>query len=202
VDTRLKQRLVGGIVLVALAVIFVPMILDGSGMRMPGSERIDIPPRPKPPKPLPMPIDEPITLNPEPATPEPEVPVVDRHNRDRVDREVQATRPPASEQPAGAEAPGEPSPAPAPEPEPGVPEDLVAWVVQVGAFSELDKAEALRDRLRDAKLGPVFVERYQSDRGDFYRVRIGPVLQREEAETLGRKVDEALGIKGRVMQHK
>lgn len=200
----MKQRLVGGIVIVALAVIFVPMILDGSGMRMPGSERIDIPPRPEPPKPLPMPIDEPITLNPQPGTPEPEIAVVDPHNRDRVDEEVRATRPPAAEEPPEAEPAAQPATPEPPEPEPGraVPENLVSWVVQVAAFSELDKAEILRDRLRDAGTGPVFVERYKSDRGDFYRVRVGPVLQREEAEDLRRRVDEELGIEGRVMQHK
>jgi DedD protein len=202
VDTRLKQRLVGGIVLVALAVIFVPMVLDGSGVRLPGSEAVDIPPRPKPPKPLPMPIDEPITLNPEPDTPEPEIAVVDRFNRDRVDEEVQASRPPRPDAPAENEPVAEPEPPPEPKLTPPVPDELVSWVVQVGAFSDVDKAEAQRNRLREEKVGPVFVEKYESDRGDFYRVRVGPVLQREEAEALRQRVDESLGVQGRVMQHK
>jgi DedD protein len=197
VDTRLKQRLVGGVVLVALAVIFVPMLLDGSGTRMPGAEDIGIPPRPAPPKPLPLPVDEPITLNPDPDTPEPGITVVDRYNRDRVEEQVAATRaPPEPEQEAQTEPPPEPLPTPP------VPEELVSWVVQVGAFSDLAKAEAQRDQLRAKGLSPAFVERYHSERGDFYRVRIGPLVQRDEAEAMRERADKALGTKGRVMRHK
>lgn len=45
----MKQRLVGAIVLVALAVIFLPMLLDGSGRSGPRDVAIDIPKRPQPP---------------------------------------------------------------------------------------------------------------------------------------------------------
>lgn len=193
----MKQRLVGGVVLVALAVIFVPMLLDGSGTRVPGAEDIEIPPRPEPPKPLPLPVDEPITLNPAPDTPEPEIAVVDRHNRDRVQAEVEATRPPPdSQKQTQAEAPPESLSTPP------VSEELVSWVVQVAAYSDLAKAEAQRDLLRAKGLAPAFVERYHSERGDFYRVRIGPLVQREEAEAMRERADKVLGTKGRVMHHK
>jgi len=42
-DLALKQRLVGAIVLIALAVIFLPMILDGSGTTEPLRVGVDIP---------------------------------------------------------------------------------------------------------------------------------------------------------------
>lgn len=42
-DLALKQRLVGAIVLIALAVIFLPMILDGSGTTEPHRVAVDIP---------------------------------------------------------------------------------------------------------------------------------------------------------------
>lgn len=45
----MKQRLVGAIVLVALAVIFLPMLLDGSGQSGPRDVAIDIPDQPQAP---------------------------------------------------------------------------------------------------------------------------------------------------------
>lgn len=45
----MKQRLVGAVVLVALAVIFLPMLLDGSGQSGPRDVAIDIPDQPQPP---------------------------------------------------------------------------------------------------------------------------------------------------------
>lgn len=45
----MKQRLVGAIVLVALAVIFLPMLLDGSGPSGPRDVAINIPDQPQPP---------------------------------------------------------------------------------------------------------------------------------------------------------
>lgn len=52
-DDRLKQRLVGAIVIVALAVIVVPVLLDGSGRRGDDKAQFEVPPRPQfPERPL------------------------------------------------------------------------------------------------------------------------------------------------------
>jgi DedD protein len=48
-ESKLKQRLVGAVVLVALAIIFLPMLLDGSGRSGPRDVAIDIPDQPQPP---------------------------------------------------------------------------------------------------------------------------------------------------------
>jgi DedD protein len=47
VDTSLKQRLIGAAILVALAVIFIPMLLDGSSRDRPVALDMGIPPEPK-----------------------------------------------------------------------------------------------------------------------------------------------------------
>ena len=64
-DTPLKQRVVGAIVLVAVAVIVVPAILDGSGYKSRHARSIEIPAKPVfPPlsqdtvKPIPTPLDQ------------------------------------------------------------------------------------------------------------------------------------------------
>ncbi len=66
-DKALKQRILGAIVLVALGVIFIPALLDGSGYRSRESHSIEIPVPPAfPPlsqtrlEPVPTPVDEKI----------------------------------------------------------------------------------------------------------------------------------------------
>ncbi len=64
-ETALQQRLVGAIVLVALGVIFIPALLDGSGYKSRHARSVEIPERPAfaPPsqdrvKPIPTPVDK------------------------------------------------------------------------------------------------------------------------------------------------
>ena len=64
-ETALQQRLVGAIVLVALGVIFIPPLLDGSGYKSRHARSVEIPPPPAfaPPardrvKPIATPLDE------------------------------------------------------------------------------------------------------------------------------------------------
>ena len=45
-ETTLKQRLIGAAVIIALAVIFVPMILDGSGRQESVALDVEVPPEP------------------------------------------------------------------------------------------------------------------------------------------------------------
>lgn len=64
-DKLLQQRIVGAIVLVALGVIFIPALLDGSGYKSRHQKIVEIPPRPTFPttdqqhvKPIATPIDK------------------------------------------------------------------------------------------------------------------------------------------------
>jgi len=81
VETPLQQRIVGAIVLVALGVIFVPVILDGSGYKSRHSRTIEIPPKPSfPPlsqqklEPIPTPLDEKLKRHTEQRKKNPETP--------------------------------------------------------------------------------------------------------------------------------
>ena len=65
--------------------------------------------------------------------------------------------------------------------------DARAWVVQVASFSEQDKALKLRDRLRKAKY-PTFVESVTTNSNKLYRVRVGPVVRRENADEWQKKI--------------
>ena len=179
--------------LVALAAIFLPMILDGSGRE--GHVRIDmdIPPEPVFPAPERLPplptVSEP-TGRTAPAEPEVEAPA----------------EPPAEpEVEAPAEPPAEPTRPPRQEaviravPEASAPAETPAevtagWAVQVGSFSQQERARALRDKLKDAGFA-AFIEPFDAGNGTVYRVKVGPEAERADAEKLGERLEKEQGLK-------
>lgn len=186
-NEKLKKRLVGAVVLVSLAIIFIPMMLDGgerSSMPLFGSnipekpdyqfEPLEIPLQPV----APIAEERPVLIDkPEPAP---------------------ATAPAPAKAARVEERPlTEPSPAPT---KPAAQSDQVAWVVQVGSFAQSDNALALRDKLR-AKGFTAFVEKLGTDSGTVYRVRIGPELKRESAEEQLQRLQREMKMKGIVLGH-
>jgi DedD protein len=105
----------------------------------------------------------------------------------------------AKSEPAPAAKPApvpEAAPAPAPEakpaPAPATPAPVAAapaghFAVQVGAFTESAPAEKLADRLR-ARGYPSYVRTSAEDGSSRWRVRVGPVSARSEAEDLADKL--------------
>ncbi len=170
-----KQRLVGAVVLVALAVIFVPMVLDSeraatlSAGKLPEKPGFHF---------------EPITIpnrEPEPFVARPAI--VERTQARPV------ALGPVEKVAESAED--------APKVESG---DLPGWAVQVGSFSSMENALALRDRLR-GKDFPAFVEQIAGEKGAVYRVRVGPEASRERAEVLQNRVKAAFELPALVMSH-
>jgi DedD protein len=201
-EDRLKQRLVGASVLVALAVIFVPMLLDTSREPAPqpqltpllehapsprvvtGAER-DLVPYPVPPaigvevaRPdtLPLPVPETVPILPELEAPAP-----------------QASRPAEGGTATSRAAPEPVAPAAPPLREAAPPAG--AWLVQLGSFTREDNAQALHERLR-AEGHASFVERA----GEHYRVRVGPTPDRQAAERLRDRLEKEVQLKGMVTQ--
>ncbi len=182
----MKQRLIGTIVLGCLALIFIPVLLDGEGVQDPAPVSISAPPRPDTTIiPLPEPV-RPVILsdtdalditnttvtNPGTATQvtvtEPD-PTVDAEPASATD-----VVPPAVEQ--------EPV---IPETEPrlttqGIPE---GWSVKLGTFSDRSNAESL--------VASLILENYkaysrpvQSGTQTMLAVYVGPVLTQPEATSL------------------
>lgn len=193
-NIQVKQRVVGAIVLVALAVIFIPMLLSGRGNVMPGIENSNVPPAPDyrfPPitQAPPAPVVDKVVVPLDAA--EPEAPVADS-----VPQEMAAA--------AQVEAPAAVSPAPAARVAqasniPGATE-VSGWVVQLGSFSSQKNAMALRDNLR-AKAYATFVEAVNSNGKTIYRVRVGPELSKESADTLRQKLAQEVNLQGLVQQY-
>lgn len=126
----------------------------------------------------------------QPAEPEPAV------------AEPAAPAPPAPVASKPREPAVKPAPAAAPAPTPATKPAAadVGFAVQLGAFSVSAEAEKLRERAQAAGFN-AFVEQVRTDKGTLSRVRVGPVLDRAEAERLKAQVAARLGINGFVQSH-
>ncbi|WP_417514883.1 SPOR domain-containing protein [Marinobacter sp.] len=209
----LKQRIIGALVLVSLAVIFVPMVFDE-----PHSERtstsINIPEEPPFPEveapvsevapPPPYQQDEPATAgsgvqdyrileNEEPAA----QPVPDS----RANTAPQATES-AKAEPAPSASPQEKPVAPVQTESPDQAEPASAeftrslegaWVVQLGSFGNADNARRLRDKVREKGYNSHLQEVVRGD-NTLTRVFSGPFTEKTEAESAKRALDEAFSL--------
>lgn len=199
-NEQLKKRLVGAIVLVALAVIFLPMLLEGdkrSGIPMFGSNV------PEPPASRIGVVDIPLQVPPPPA----EAPVVVERELPPEPVVAAPAAPPVTTTIAEAPVP-EPQPKPAAPVQPVKPAEVAAsskpaaaesWAVQVGSFSEQGNAGRLRDSLR-SKGYPAYVEQVKLASGTSYRVRVGPTLSRTDAEAIQAKLAK-IDQRGIVVPH-
>lgn len=203
-DERLKQRLVGAAVLVLLAVIFVPMLLDRPSERevriehpqLPSDADTDFSSRI-------VPLTEPKTPLLQAAPRAPTAPPMDPP-KPTEPAEPEKTVAAAATMPAADEKPA-PAPEPAPQPEPVAKASKVvkpptAWAIQLGSFSSADNAVALREKL--TKLGYVaFIETAQVQGKEITRVFVGPELAKERAGELVKKLQTETKLKGMVVQY-
>lgn len=171
-DEGLKKRLIGAAVLASLAVIFVPMLFE------------------EPPS------------QPPPLPPLPSKPPVRDFASQMLREEVPAVTPlaprtSAADTDTGGAGDAEPAAPAASKPRTG----LTAWVVQVGSFSSRENAQKLVARLRDAKMPTPDPELVDLRGKRYYRVKVGPVVERAEADGMLDRVNEITGAKARVQQY-
>ncbi|WP_372381279.1 SPOR domain-containing protein [Xanthomonas sp. NCPPB 1754] len=160
-DTALKQRLIGAIVLVALAVIFVPMLVKGPA---PSSGVADVP------------LEAPAA----PANGEfetRELPLVTPGNAPAGGALGMAGAPaPVQNNPDAADLA-------APSSTPSAPEVAAGnYAVNFGAYATSADADAVIARLKQAQL-PGFSEKTQINGRPAWRVRVGPYADQAQAES-------------------
>ena len=224
-EQRLKQRLVGAIVLVSLAVVFVPILFDVSheaNEEVSATPVTGIPDRPR---------DRfgptvSITLE-VPQTPRLDAAVERERTRNAFDPAASEDSVPGSastssgttastpvagvsEPPASRSAPTpvRSNPAPAaiqPDGASGKKQAAPAsaargWTVQLGSFRESENALALRERLR-ARGYPAFVESGSSAQGAVSRVLVGPMTDREQAQDSAAKLRREMALEGIVVPY-
>lgn len=193
-EARLKERLVGAVVLVIAAVVFIPMALDGPGSGRQVSRPVPLPDNPPDERrtvrielegdtetaPA-VEAEEPVSIDLTPQQ-QAEAEVVDREGSaaaaepntgQGVARVVEESQPKAG---TGTRD-GEPD---------------APWTVQVGSFSRPDNAEALAAKLRG--MGePAYVSRFDDGKVVHYRVRVGGFPSREAAQARADEIRQRTG---------
>ena len=194
-DTRLKQRLIGAIVLTTLAIIVLPMLLDGSAEdRARVVARIPEPPGIQLKKMTVADIDH----------------KMQQMQTDSAARmpELEAGVPPATLPVTRSQA--TPQPATKAASDSKVTADKfaldkdklpVSWSLQLGSFKNEDNALRLRKELRDHHYR-AYVIAAQTDQGKLYRVLVGPMLERDKLEALGQEIESRLKLKGQVVRYR
>jgi DedD protein len=193
----LKERIIGAIVLVTFVVLVVPVFLDGPSeggatvserVLLPGQEGQDT---------------KTVVLNRERDEP---IPAANREENTSMSGES-AVSEPAEDRPvpspivekAPARAEAQSIPEPQTDPTSAATSTTGMWAVQLGSFSNKQRAEKLAAELR--KQGYMaFLSEYKSDTGQLHRVRIGPQKNRESAELMASKLLK-VDRKGQVVPH-
>ncbi len=102
--------------------------------------------------------------------------------------------------PAPAATATAPAPAPVAKPAPAPAKVLSGWVVQLASLASKSNAMALQEKLRG--LGyTAFVEEIKMPQGVLYRVRVGPELERSNAENVRNRLEQQVQIKGIVTRY-
>lgn len=78
---------------------------------------------------------------------------------------------------------------------------LTAWVVQVGSFSSQENAQQLVEKLRAAQLPTPDPELVDIRGKRYFRVKVGPVVERAEADRILEKVNVVAGTKAQVRSY-
>jgi DedD protein len=188
-EQGLKQRIVGAVVLLGLAVIFVPMLLSRQDDVR--EVRVEVPPMPKPAL-LPDMTPEPVQELPALTASQPEYaeqPVLDQLPEPGAEPQAQAEPTPA---PMVESAKAEPPAVAAPLDSNGLPE---GWSVQLASLSNKASAEQLVKDLRAKGYNG-----YYRTHEQMHRVFVGPVLDKGEASKLREQLQRQRGLNGFVVR--
>ena len=209
-DKGMKQRMVGALVLVALAVIFLPMLFTREDeMRQVHVEAPQAPAMPNLPevKVEPVAVPEPQAI---PAEPQQPPVVVDESTAPASTPSQPITPSPQTQpqvqvqpQPAKPQAPVakvEPQPAAKPA-APAAPAKIdvnglpVSWSIQLASLSNRAGAEKLQQTLRSQGYNA-----YIRSAGGMNRVYVGPLIERAEAERVRDAINRQNSLKGFVVR--
>jgi DedD protein len=171
VDGKLKQRVVGVVVLTAIAIVVVPFLLDGTEQQrkrivegIPESPTLEV-----------------LDVN--------AVDIIDRMNTLEAEsvaalpqEDVESIDTASSE--SGLDANGLP----------------VLWSLQVASFDIRENATQLRTELRQ-KGFKVYILKVSDQSGDHFRVLIGPHMQHDRVEKIKLQVDAEYDLQAKIIQY-
>lgn len=172
-EFKLRERVVGAIVLTSLAIIILPLLLDGSAE---DRERV-VSSIPDPPK---------IDLN--------EVTVEDLTRKMQQLERASAARLPTEvvDETDYSEIEGV-----------GLDQNNIpiGWSLQLGSFKSEDNAVGRRASLREAGYRSYILHNKTSE-GEMYKVFVGPMLERTDVQKLGEEISDRMKINGVVVRYR
>lgn len=188
-----KQRIIGAVIIVCLAVIFLPMMFDEPHQER-TRESIDLPEQPDFPE---VRVDSPQA----PAEDQERNPVsTPETTANTTDSASEAQDSPVRIQPEPeSELQSEPeeSASSSTVSDQNEPPDSAAlegsYLVQLGSFGNGDNARTLRDRVREEGV-KAYVETFQRESDTLIRVFAGPFLSRDKAESVKKSLDQVFGL--------
>ncbi|WP_069863783.1 SPOR domain-containing protein [Pseudomonas citronellolis] len=212
-DKGLKQRIVGALVLLALAVIFLPMLfsrqdevrqvtVDAPAMpKTPAMPAVEVQPTPVPEPQAPVaeapqdPVQAPVP-SPAPAAPAtaPSTPIASLPQAPAQQPAAPAPRPAAPAQQA-ATPPAQASAPAAPAQRLDADKLAVSWSVQLASLSNRARAEELQKSLRSQGYN-AYVRSFDG----MNRVFVGPVIERAEADRLKEQLSKQQKLNGFVVR--
>jgi len=172
VEEGLKKRLLGAAVLASLAVIFIPMLIDDQSVGDTALHEIPAVPERR--------SFSSSMLKEEVIRPQLPRPVVVAEIEKVSVEPIEAEKPKEIVKPLTG---------------------LNAWVVQVGSFSSSENANKLIAKLRKAGFQTQDAERIQIRGKTWYRVRVGPMVEKQKAQKLVPKINKITGEKTRVQSY-
>lgn len=219
IEEGLRNRVVGATIITVLATIFLPMLLNDpkEENREQISSELGIPEKPMDSPSLTATILpdnaeevlETTTVAEETVTQE-SIPVGDEFKEDIVTK-VEATTPeiPVETAPVNSQQLTttvaepqnlKPPRLDAPPRLNSSPNQAGRWFIQVASFSEQKNATSLRDKLR-AQGFSATVESVWTKKGRIYKLRVGPELDRQRAETIKNKLNQLNNVKSIVVSN-
>lgn len=200
-DRALKERIIGAVILVSVAVIVVPVFLDGPpseeavvshSVALPGQSAQNTQTIV-----LERDREEPVPASQaaRQAEPQPDAPTSVPDSVPRSTPSATVERPQAESRAPEQEEPTQVLPKPV---EPAA-SATGMWAVQLGSFGDKKNAERLAADLRKQGFA-AFLSKLATSSGELHRVRVGPQKDRESAEAMARRL-QAAGHKGQVIPH-
>jgi DedD protein len=189
-DRALKERVIGAIVLVGVAVLVVPVFLDGrSDDTQVISKAVALPGQNQQQSAM-----QTVVLNRDRQEPVPaSTPPPAEQKPQPVKIEPPQAKPDAKKETVVASQIADSGPDVTPESATGM------WAVQLGSFSNQQNAERLAADLRKQGYA-AFLSKLDTGSGALHRVRIGPQKDRESAESVAARLGKS-GHSGQVVPH-
>ncbi|MFK5894774.1 MAG: SPOR domain-containing protein [Pseudomonadota bacterium] len=198
-DTKvdLKQRIVGAIVIISLAIIILPIFLSSQDNSLKDIEINNVPPVPQHFQKTFIEYDKKSKQIAQiPKLPKPIVVPVDEINKKQVAKLKQATQPTKGSTVKITQNINYKNAV-----KPKNKTINQAYTLQLGSFTQQNNALQLSKKLQ-AKKFKAYIEKIYLPKGVSYRVRVGPYLKYDQVALIKRKIKRQFKIDGKIVNYK